>query len=71
MKYFFNNKDYIIEKLINFKKEISIIISRNQTKSICFDAFENVHKNQILQKSHIPANISLKLNQEAKKIAKK
>jgi 5-(carboxyamino)imidazole ribonucleotide synthase len=71
LKHSFDNKEYIIEKLINFKKEISIIISRNQTKSVCFDAFENLHKHQILQKSHIPANINLKLNQEAKKIAKK
>jgi len=71
LKHSFDNKEYIIEKLINFKKEISIIISRNQTNSACFDAFENLHKHQILQKSHIPAKISLKLNDEAKKIAKK
>jgi len=71
LKYSFKNKDYIIEKLINFKKEISIIISRDKSKSVSFDAFENLHKNQILQKSQVPANISTKLNVEAKKIAKK
>jgi len=71
LKYSFKNKDYIIEKLINFKKEISIIISRDKSKSVSFDAFENLHKNQILQKSQVPANISAKLNVEAKKIAKK
>lgn len=71
LKHSFDNKEYIIEKLVDFKKEISIIISRNKTKSVCFDAFENLHKHQILQRSHAPANISSKLNNEAKKIAKK
>jgi 5-(carboxyamino)imidazole ribonucleotide synthase len=71
LKHYFDNKEYIIEKLVDFKKEISIIISRNKTKSVCFDAFENLHKHQILQRSHTPANISSKLNNEAKGIAKK
>ena len=71
LKYTFKSKEYIIEKLIDFKKEISITISKNKTKSVSYDAFENLHKNQILQKSHIPANISAKLNNQAKEIAKK
>ena len=71
LKYSFKNKEYIIEKLINFKKEISVVISRYKEKSVSFDAFENLHKHQILQKSHVPANISPKLNIQAKEIAKK
>ena len=71
LKYSFKNKEYIIEKLINFKKEISVVISRYKEKSVSFDAFENLHKHQILQKSHVPANISPKLNNQAKEIAKK
>ena len=57
--------------MINFKKEISVVISRYKEKSVSFDAFENLHKHQILQKSHAPANISPKLNNQAKEIAKK
>ena len=71
LKHSFKNKEYIIEKLINFKKEISIVISRSKKESISYDAFENLHRHQILNKSHIPANINLKLNNDAKKIAKK
>jgi len=71
LKYPFKDYEYIIEKLVNFKKEISVIISRNKNKCFSFDAFENLHKNQILQKSHVPAKISSNLNNEAKKIAKK
>ncbi|MFM7984332.1 MAG: ATP-grasp domain-containing protein, partial [Candidatus Fonsibacter sp.] len=71
LKYSFKNNEYIIEKLVNFKKEISIVISRNKSRTVAFDAFENLHKHQILQKSKIPANISRKLNNEAKEISKK
>ena len=71
LKYSFKNTEYIIEKLVNFKKEISIVISRNKSKTVAFDAFENLHKHQILQKSKIPANISRKLNNEAREISKK
>jgi len=71
LKYSFKNNEYIIEKLVNFKKEISIVISRNKSKTVAFDAFENLHKHQILQKSKIPANISRKLNNEAREISKK
>jgi 5-(carboxyamino)imidazole ribonucleotide synthase len=71
IKYSFKNKEYIIEKLVNFKKEISIVISRNKSKTVAFDAFENLHEQQILQKSKIPASISKKLNNEAREISKK
>jgi len=71
LKYSFKNNEYIIEKLVNFKKEISIVISRNKSKTVAFDAFENLHKHQILQKSKIPAKISKKLNNEAREISKK
>ena len=67
----FKNKEYIIEKLINFKKEISIVITRSKKESVSYDAFENLHRHQILNKSHIPANINLKLNNDAKRIAKR
>ena len=71
IKYSFKNKEYIIEKLVNFKKEISIVISRNKSKTVAFDAIENLHEQQILQKSKIPASISKKLNNEAREISKK
>ena len=71
LKYSFKNNEYIIEKLVNFKKEISIVITRGKNKTVSFDAFENLHKHQILKNSKIPANINKKLNDEAKKISKK
>ena len=50
---------------------ILFLISINKSKTVAFDAFENLHKHQILQKSKIPANISSKLNNEAREISKK
>ena len=68
------NSQYILEKIINLKKEISVIITRfkNQNYEI-YEPIENVHKDQILKFSEIPAKISsniLNLSTEwAKKIS--
>ena len=53
------SKDYILEKLINLKKEISVIITRFKQKQYeIYEPFENVHEDQILKSSKIPAKIS-------------
>ena len=53
------SKDYILEKLINLKKEISVIITRFKQKQYeIYEPFENIHEDQILKNSKIPANIS-------------
>ena len=53
------SKDYILEKLINFKKEISVIITRFKQKQYeIYEPFENIHEDQILKSSKIPAKIS-------------
>jgi len=53
------SKEYILEKFINLKKEISVIITRfgNQKYEI-YEPIENVHEDQILKHSKIPANVS-------------
>ena len=68
------DKEYILEKIISLKKEISVIITRfkNQTYEI-YEPIQNIHEDQILKFSEIPANIDdniLNLSTEwAKKIA--
>ena len=64
------SKDYILEKLIKLKKEISIIITRfgNQKYEI-YEPIENFHENQILKHSKIPAIISDKLLNQSKEWA--
>tara|TARA_A100001011_G_scaffold385521_3_gene459652 strand:+ start:879 stop:1922 length:1044 start_codon:yes stop_codon:yes gene_type:complete len=61
------DKRYILEKLVNIKKEISIIITRfNDQKYEIYEPVENVHEDQILKNSTIPAEISDKILKESK-----
>ena len=53
------NNDYILEKFVKLKKEISVIITRFENKQYeIYEPFENVHEDQILKNSKIPADIS-------------
>ena len=53
------SKKYILEKRVKLKKEISIIITRfNHHKYEVYEPIENVHENQILKHSKIPAEIN-------------
>ena len=70
------DKEYILEKKIILKKEISIIVTRfSNNECLIFDPFENYHVNQILNKSVMPADITkdilIKAQQQAKLIAEK
>ncbi len=50
--------DYILEKRVNLKKEISVVVTRFQNKEIyIYEPIENTHKDQILKYSKIPADI--------------
>ena len=69
-------KEYILEKKINLKKEISIIITRFlNNECLIYEPIENLHVNQILNKSVIPAaidkNIFFQAQQQAKLLAEK
>ena len=60
-------KGYILEKLVKLKKEISIIITRFSDKKYeIYEPIENVHEDQILKYSTIPANISDKILQQSR-----
>ena len=64
--------DYILEKKVDLKKEISVVIARYADGTmISYEPIENVHKNQILYKSKIPADISNKMFKSAINNAKK
>ena len=53
------NNDYILEKFVKLKKEISVIITRFKSKQYeIYEPFENAHEDQILKNSKIPADIS-------------
>ena len=63
-------KEYIFEKLVDLKKEISVIITRFGYKSyIIYEPIENVHEDQILKFSKIPANINKNISEKSKEWA--
>ncbi len=63
--------DYILEKKVNLKKEISVVITRFENEEIyIYEPIENVHKEQILRYSKIPAAIKSDTFQKAQDNAK-
>ncbi len=59
--------EYILEKLVKLKKEISVIITRfSNNKYEIYEPIENTHENQILKYSKIPAEISEKIFKQSK-----
>jgi len=63
--------DYILEKKVNLKKEISVIITRFiNGESFIYEPIENLHQDQILKHSKIPAEISHQIFNQAQKNAK-
>ncbi len=62
--------DYILEKLVKLKKEISVIITRfNNNKYEIYEPIENTHEDQILRHSKIPAEINQKLFDQSREWA--
>ena len=61
------SKGYILEKLVKLKKEISVIITRFGNNSYeIYEPIENIHEDQILKYSKIPAEINKRLFNESK-----
>ena len=64
------NNEYILEKLVKLKKEISVIVTRfNNSKYEVYEPIENTHESQILRHSKIPAEISDKIFEQSKEWA--
>tara|TARA_B100000780_G_scaffold178707_1_gene125299 strand:- start:610 stop:1656 length:1047 start_codon:yes stop_codon:yes gene_type:complete len=65
------SKGFVLEKLVKLKKEISIIITRfDYQKYEIYEPIENVHEDQILKYSKIPAEINDKVLEQSKLWAK-
>ncbi len=63
-------KEYILEKLVKLKKEISVIITRfSNNKYEIYEPIENTHNEQILRHSKIPAEIDEKVFIQSKEWA--
>ena len=60
------SKEYILEKFVNLKKEISVILTRfGHQRYEIYEPIENIHEDQILKQSKIPADINEKISNKA------
>jgi len=67
-----SQQNYILEKLVSLKKEISVIITRfGKHKYEIYEPIENQHEDQILKFSKIPAEVDQSIINESKESAKK
>lgn len=66
----FKESEYILEKMIPFEREVSILSARNQKgETVFYPLIENVHQNHILHSSACPATDSDFLQEQAEVIA--
>lgn len=69
---YFSDGQIMVEKFVAFTKEISIMVARNPSGEIAsFPVAENIHKNNILDTSIVPARISQETQLNAKKMAER
>jgi 5-(carboxyamino)imidazole ribonucleotide synthase len=68
----FEGRESMLEKFTPFVKEISVMIARNPRGQIeSFPIAENIHKNNILDMTIVPARISNKVLARAQRVAQK
>jgi len=68
----FDGKILMVEKFINFKMEVSVIAARNTKGDITtYPLVENIHQNNILKTTIVPARVSDDVINDAGDIAKK
>ena len=64
-----DSADCVLEEFVNFDLEISVIVSGNGKDVTVFPVQENIHRNNILSKTIVPARISESLAKKAKAMA--
>ena len=68
----FKGKTLMVEKFVNFQKEVSVIAARNTKGEITtYPVVENIHENNILRMTIAPGRVSDSIRNEAEKIAHK
>jgi 5-(carboxyamino)imidazole ribonucleotide synthase len=69
---YFEGRKCMIEKFIHFTKEVSIMVARNTKGQIAsFPVVHNIHKNNILDTTIVPAGISSRMENNARSVGEK
>ena len=68
----FKGKTLMVEKFVNFQKEVSVIAARNTKGEITtYPVVENIHENNILRMTIAPGRVSDIIRSEAEQVAHK
>jgi len=68
----FKGKTLMVEKFVNFQKEVSVIAARNTKGEITtYPVVENLHENNILRMTIAPGRVSDSVRNEAEQVAHK
>jgi len=68
----FKGKTLMVEKFVNFQKEVSVIAARNTKGEITtYPVVENLHENNILRMTIAPGRVSENVKKEAEQVAHK
>ena len=68
----FAGKTLMVERFVNFEKEVSVIAARNTKGEIAtYPVVENIHENNILRITIAPGRVSENIKKQAEKIAEK
>jgi 5-(carboxyamino)imidazole ribonucleotide synthase len=69
---YFKGQPLLLEKFVPFTKEVSVIAARNTQGQIkTYPLVENIHKENILRETIVPARVSKIISEKAEKIAEK
>lgn len=69
---YFNGKNTMLEKFVDFKMEVSVIAARNTKGEIAtYPLVENIHEENILRITVAPARVSKEISKKAENIAHK
>jgi len=68
----FAGRPTMLEEVINFQKEVSVIAARNTKGQIAtYPLVENIHSENILEMTIAPARVNKKVSEEAERVAEK
>ena len=68
----FSDRPTMLERIIDFQMEVSVIAARNtKGQIVTYPVVENIHEDNILKMTIVPARINKKISEEAEKVAKK
>lgn len=65
----FEESEYVAEAWLPFEKEISVIVTRGTHETTTFPISENIHRNNILHLSIVPARVEEEILEDARHLA--